>query len=445
MTDDELEQHLHAHYRAIDPRVASPGTGIRIGDALDRRPRRSTLSARIRPAFAAMAAVLIVAVGLGLGLRPGGFLSSPGVSPTAGASPTRSAPPSSASASPTPTPSMPVPSGSVPPISDSTWTGLRLQALEGGPVNAQSVVAWSGGYLALGLASVQGELPAWISRDGRSWVELPAGTFGPATLALAAPCADGILVAVQSYSGQASVWHSTDGVTWTSRPSPPMRLARQTDLAGSATGVLAVLEGSPHPIGFSTDGVTWQEVSLPGSTTSSVGGVASFGTGFVAVGGVTPAGLPVAWWSGDGLHWTLADVQGYPGTGFVDVRAAGGGLVALSSTAQVPGQALFWTSTSGRSWAPSTANPLGILKQGPANASVNGLFSGDGTRLMVYGTLTPDIHTGYWVSLNGTDWTKLALTGATAAAISGQATPFLLRDGVLFGYLGATWLGTAVK
>ena len=451
MTDDELEQRLHAHYRAIDPRAAAPGMGIRIGDALDRRPRPSTPSVRVRPALAtAMAAVLIVAVALGL--RPGGFLSSPGASPTPGASTTTATsttptvPPSGRSASPAPTPSLPESSGSVPPASDSTWTGLQLQVLDGGPGGANSVVAWSGGYVAIGsMSSFSPSVPAWLSRDGRTWVQLPAGTLGPpGVFAMASPVADGLIVAITSDSADTTVWHSVDGTSWTSSPAPPMRLLDAGDLAGNANGVVAVLQGLRGGLTFSPDGVTWQTVSLPGSSEYRVQAVTAFGTGFVAVGGVTSAGLPVAWWSMDGSHWTLTDVHGYPGTGFVDVRAAGGGLVALSSTAQVPGQALFWSSASGRSWAPSTANPLGILKAGPANSSVNGMFSGDGTRLIVHGTLTPDIHTGYWVSLNGTDWTKLALTGATAAAISGQAMPFLLRDGVLF--VGQSiWIGTAVK
>ena len=37
MTDDEFEQRLRAHYRAIDPGLAPRGLGVRIGDALERR------------------------------------------------------------------------------------------------------------------------------------------------------------------------------------------------------------------------------------------------------------------------------------------------------------------------------------------------------------------------------------------------------------------------
>jgi hypothetical protein len=454
MTDDELEQRLRAHYREIDPGVAPRGLGVRVEGALDRRRSRPVFIGRTRPVFAAaLAAVVIVAVGLALGLRPGGFLASPGASPTPTVSPEPSASSPSASASPSPSPSpTPVlspPSGSVPPTSTAAWTSLRLQAIAGGPVSARSVVAWSGGYLALGPTSDRAQLPAWISRDGQSWVTLPADTFGAASLALAAPCADGVLVAIESATGDRTLWHSTDGVTWTSSPAPQMRLARASDLAGGPRGAVAVLEGSPYRIAFSADGVAWQTVSLPGSSAFSVQGVAAFGTGFVAVGdGGTRTGSPVAWWSADGLHWTRAAVQAHPGDGFFDVHAASNGLVAFSSTGGTPGLASFWTSPNGQSWTVSTADPLGVLGEGfmaGVPGSANGLFSGDGTRLLGYGIRAANQPTEYWVSFDATHWTKLALAGDTAAAVGTQVTPFLLRDGVLFSGDQGAWFGTAVK
>ena len=447
MTDDELEQRLRAHYRAVDPGLAPRGLGVRIGDALERRPSRPAFIVRTRAAFAAgLAAVVIVAVGLGLGLRPGGFLGVPGASTIPPASPV---PSPSASPSPSPTPTVALPSGSVPPVSSATWTSLRLQPLEGGPVSAASVVAWSGGYVALGLTSDQGHLPAWISRDGRSWVALPADTFGSVSIALAAPCADGVLVAVQSMTGDTTVWHSTDGVTWTSSASAQMRVNRDSDLVGNQSGAVAILEGSPYRIAFSADGITWQTVSLPGSPAFSVQGVAAFGTGFVAVGdaGTTP-GSPVAWWSADGLHWTRAAVKAHPGDGFYNVHAGTDGLAAISSTGDTPGRNSFWTSPNGQSWTVSTADPLGVFQPGDAGVGVfgsaNGGFTGDGTRLLGYGNHASK-PTEYWVSLDATHWTKLALAGDTAVAVGTQVAPFLLRDGVLFSSDQGSWFGAAVK
>ena len=79
MTDDELERRLRAHYRTIDPGLAPPAVGRRVADSLERRLTRPVLRFRPAPALAAlMAAVVVVAVGLIFGVRPGGFLGVPG-------------------------------------------------------------------------------------------------------------------------------------------------------------------------------------------------------------------------------------------------------------------------------------------------------------------------------------------------------------------------------
>ncbi len=356
----------------------------------------------------------------------------------------------------TPTAADAAPSGSVPPVSTAAWTGLRIQALTGAPIRAVSVAAWSGGYLALGPTDSQHELPAWISRDGRSWVALPAATFRSAIDGVAAPLADGVIVAVQSPTGVTTVWLSTDGLTWTSGAAPPMRLHGGGDFAGSPGGAVAILEGSPYRIAFSVDGIAWQTVPLPGDSAFSVQGVAALGTGFVAVGdagrqaGGFVVGSPVAWWSADGRQWNLAHVQAHPGDGFVDVEAGGSGLVAISSTGGTPGLTSFWTSPDGRTWTVSTADPLGLLGdccQAGVPGSANGAFLGDGTRIVGYGNHgTAPFE--YWVSFDGARWTKLALSGDTAAAVAaaavgGHVTPFLLRDGILFGGDQGAWFGAA--
>jgi hypothetical protein len=338
------------------------------------------------------------------------------------------------------------------PISTAPWTSLRVQALEGGPVSASSVVAWSGGYVALGQPTGISPLPAWISRDGRSWVALPADTFGPASGALAAPCVDGILVAIERYTGETTVWHSTDGTSWTSIPWPQMGLARPESLAGSTLGAVGILDWTPPRLAFSTDGTTRRTITLPGSPAFRVRGVAAFASDFVALGdagpndaGTTPES-PVAWWSADGVHWTLAGVQAHPGDGFYSAQAGRSGLVASTTTVgAVPGLGSFWTSPDGRSWKVSTADPLGVLGEGEGMGSAAGVFSGDGTRLLGYGIRAVGQPPEYWVSFDGTHWTKLALTGDTAAVVAGQTAPFLLRDGVLFSGDQGSWFGTAVK
>ena len=476
MTDDDLEQRLRTHYRAIDPGVAPRGLGVRIADGLDRRRSRSAFIGRTRPVFVfAVAAVLIVAVGLGLGLGPNWFLASPGVSPALApsaqlsqASPKASAPSPGASSSPgpgaspspsaTPTAAVLLPSGSLPPVTTGAWKGLDLQAIEGGPIKATSVVAWSGGYLALGLPNDQGQLPAWISRDGRTWVTLPADTFGAAIAGLAAPCIDEILVAAQSATGDTTLWRSIDGASWISNPAPRMRFGGSGSLAGGPGGAVAILDGSPYRIAFSADCRSWQTASLPGKALLSAQAIAALGSGFVAVGdagastGSAVTTPPVAWWSSDGLHWTRATVQAHPGS-FEAVWAGRDGLAAYSTSGGTPGQASFWTSATGTSWTISTANPLGVCQ--PADpgicldGSAAGWVTGDGTRLLGYGSHATG-PTEYWVSFDATHWTRLALTGDAAAVLGNQVRPsadrpFLLRDGVLFSGAQGSWFGSAGK
>ncbi len=312
------------------------------------------------------------------------------------------------------------------------------------------MAAWSAGYLALGQSDGSSALPAWISRDGRSWVALADGTLGPASLDVAAPCADGVVVAIESETGEKTVWHSMDGVRWTSTPWPTVGLAGGGSLAGSSLGAVGVLDVTPPRLAFSTDGTTWQPVPLPGSRAARVLTVSVSAGGFVAFGDAgtdasgTTKGSPVAWWSADGKHWALADVQADPGAGFDTAFAGRRGLAAFShSVGYVPGLTSYWTSSDGRSWKLSTADPFGVLGEGEGMGSAAGSFEGDATRILGMGTRGSDQRIEYWVSLDGTAWTRLALEADPAAAMTEDVTPFLMRDGVLFSGATGAWFGTA--
>ena len=216
-------------------------------------------------------------------------------------------------------------------------------------------------------------------------------------------------------------------------------------LAGNGTGAVGIDSASPDRVQFSADGIGWQSVALPGTTNAQVEGVAALGSGFVAVGaGGTTTRSPVAWWSNDGLQWTSATVEVHPGDGFVAVYAAHDGLMALSSTGDVPGLTSFWTSPDGRSWKPSAADPLGVVTEGEGQGSANGIFSGDGTRLLGYGTVGTDPTIEWWTSLDATDWTRLAITGQTTATSIADLQPFLEEDGILFNSGQTSWIGVAV-
>ncbi len=446
MNDTDLEQRLHDHYRRLDPGIAPLTLLAGIDDAIDREPARRTWWHLSRPAYAmTLTAVAILAIALAL--RFSAVVGPVGSSPSPGPSSTPVIPSASAgpSSGPTATPAQ-QPSGSIPPVSAAAWTGLDVQALQGGPINLQSLAAWSGGYLALGSSVGIAPPQGWVSRDGRTWIATAADTFRPAGIAFAAPCSTGVIAAFLDANGNSSAAYSTDGTSWRTSSAPPLRLARGGDLVGSETGAAAILAAAPYGVAFSADCVTWQTVQLPGDPTASVNGIAAFGTGFVAVGDPgTSAGSPVAWSSIDGVHWAAAQVQARTGDGFRTVVAGVNGLVAESTQpGYTPGVTSFWTSPDGRTWTPSSADPLGIWTDGAGSGSANGLFTGDGTRILGYGQRSGSAPYEYWTSLDGSQWTPLGLRGAVSTVTSGQLyPPVLMRDGILWSGDQGSWFGAS--
>jgi hypothetical protein len=332
----------------------------------------------------------------------------------------------------------------LPAVSASPWTGIRLESLDAGPVRPSSVTMWSGGYLALGEAIDGTPFQAWTSTDGRTWTALPADTFGQVGNALAAAIPGGVMVVIHDLTGTARVYQSTDGMTWTSGSAPHLNASQPDNLASNGNGVVGIV--SPDGLAFSADAITWEALPLPGTATPQVVGVAASGSGFVAVGaGGTGQRSPVAWWSSDGLHWTRSTVETHPGDtdGFVAVYAAEGGLVAISATATVPGLNSLWASSDGHAWRLSADNPLGVVHDGEGQGSMNGIFSGDGTRLLVYGTRAADQPTEYWNSVDAIHWTRLAITGQTTVVSVADDSPFLLRDGILYSGNTGEWFGAA--
>jgi len=215
MTDDELEQRLRAHYRSFDPGLAPPALGMNVVDALERRRRQPTVRGGPGPAFAAvMAAVVVVAVGLIVGLRPGGNLGVPGASAPAASQASSSWP----SASPNQTADASAGPTSLPP-------GPKVQA--GGltdPLHGWAVV----------------DHRLWVTGDGGStWRDVtPPG--GPVTanaadvLGVAFVDAQHGWIAINetfttasdaSY-GRVDIWRTTDGGrTWAKTQLPRAQFA----------------------------------------------------------------------------------------------------------------------------------------------------------------------------------------------------------------------------
>jgi hypothetical protein len=445
MNDQDLEIRLREHYRSLDPSVAPAGLVARIDGALDRSPGRRGVLLRM-PAFAMGLAAVAIAAVLAVTLVPG-MISGP-ATPSPSASPS-----SSPTASPSPagsravTPAPSLPGGTMPPVTSSGWQNIEVQPVAG-IGQPDQVVASSGGYLALGdPQSQQGAVPAWVSGDGRTWAPLPGDPFGQVTTIVAAPIADGVVVLATGTDGTGLAWRSTDGLTWTPIAAPGQRNLDPGYVAGSDSGVIVAVEGQPAAVEWSVDGASWQTVSMPGGSHARVTGVAVSGDRFVAVGHVFAVpDEPIAWWSSDGITWNRAQVESRPGEAFVAVQGAADGLVAQSQTIDlVPGSATHWASADrGRTWWIDTI-PLGTIQGQEGSGNPNGMYAGDGSRLLGYAITAPGRPTEYWVSPGDNSWTHLTLTGDTTEAEGGPDLglyPLLLRDGILFVGPDRAWLGT---
>ncbi len=463
MDERELEQQLRRRLHArFDGGRPSEALRLAVSRSLTpdaRRGGRFSLAAvrSTGPLLLAAAAVVAIAVVIVIN-RPSGPVGIGTETPSPSASSTATpsgAPPSAPPSAPaTPNPSA-MPPATVPPASTGAWTGVDVARLTGAPTGMAQIVSWAGGYVGIATPATGGASRAWTSPDGRSWSELPADTFrlddptGSTLVEAGTRCADRALVFTVTGTGPTDiVWSSSDGTSWTS-----------TTLAGQWRGAMAggpggaiTPAGTGLTVDVTTDCTTWQAATLPGPAQGVVTGVAAFGGGFVAVGfsGTYDSGNnePLAWWSPDGTHWTAATVPARTGEGLIAVQAGSAGLTAESTQPGViPGVESMWTSTDGRTWSPSTANPLGTLVSGQGVGSIAGSPTGDGIHLLVWGSQGGGGGpVEYWTSLDGAHWTKLTLTGTGAAGVAADPTvgAALMRDGILFSGDSGTWFGTAV-
>lgn len=301
MTDDDLEQRLRSHFRAIDPGRAPRGLAVTIGEALERRPNRPAFTVRARPAFAvALAVVLVVGLGLGLGLRPGGFLSSAVMpsSPTPVPSPkvecselaaADCAPAAKAALSAIagqgglpirvdlgsgvfcPTPGLlfertTCPGGSLPPPEGGQWIGHALVTFEGSVAQGYLNIAKNGSTFRAALIAVATPAPSTIGPDITFASAIPAPRPVASSVAFF-DTARGLVVGATP-SGEAAVWRTGDGGgTWaeTDLAMPPLAFVT---VSGPSSAWATVQ--CPNPawtgdtcsvIATADGGVTWHPVS----------------------------------------------------------------------------------------------------------------------------------------------------------------------------------------
>jgi hypothetical protein len=226
-----------------------------------------------------------------------------------------------------------------------------------------------------------------------------AGSGDSATMELVAAGALGVF-ASGTAGGDNAMWYSTDGLHWTRLKGAEHAIDGATNphvnsLLVASTGVYAagsVTDGSATDasVWSSTDGITWQQVktaqeTFTGDGDHTIDGLASLGTGLVAVGAVRSgqSWSPASWISPDGHSWSQAS-QSFPlGTG-PRADSSGTTINAVASATPDTGRTVssghlaavggspsaqrLWTSHDGTSWdevaLPSNAADAGDWRAG---------------------------------------------------------------------------------
>jgi hypothetical protein len=462
MDESELEARLRRRlHERFDGRDAPSELRAAVVATTAARPSatrwRATLDFLFSGSRQLLAAVAVVVVVVIVGIALTGRESStgiPSISPSPNVSlfpsstPPASPPPSTVSAEPT------GPLASVPAISRTAWSGLSLAQLTSAP-EVSMVVPWARGYVAIEDSSSAGQLGAWLSRDGRTWVQLPAGTFGlddpthDTFVIGGAACGNGVLIVGEDASGNETLWISSDGDTWRQEALPgTFSQVRETFIAGSQAGAILAGENGPA-VDVTTDCSTWRRVDLSGPATTQISAIAVFGTGYVALDSSSPAAgsQPHAWWSSDGINWSEATVHVAKGDDFSSVWAGAGGLLAESHLGGAPGLDSLWSSTDGHAWTKNgPADPFGVRLSGEGVGDPAGSIVGDGTRFLAFGFPGDDQTTSFefLASPDGAQWTPLTLQGDVPSRLADARWGFLMRDGVLISGDAGTWFGTAV-
>lgn len=345
------------------------------------------------------------------------------------------------------------------------WTAARVEqpaAIEAAPTDApafcspchpilgtyiDTMVAFDGGFLALGLDLPPSHAAAWRSTDATTWAriaDLPAPEGSSISAAVAS---GGAVVGVGTSGGRAAVWRTVDGATWTltQLAAPP---AGSTELltAVAATGAGFVAGGYVESamaqetvtLWRSSDGEAWERASMPSPAGSSeVTGIAAMGpSNLVAVGiaGDERRGMAAVWRSLDGgASWQPVSSPSFATGRMVAVVAAGTGFVAVGENVDQTAAAA-WTSADGSSWTAAPAQP-GLDNFGLQMVMTAVASTADGTGMVAAGWRS-DAGNGsavVWRSADGVTWSRLpqdvSFSGAGLASVI--ASPRLLVAGTM--------------
>jgi photosystem II stability/assembly factor-like uncharacterized protein len=442
VTDDELEGRLRAHYRDLDPGAASPGLATRVDAGLAARSSRPSAPVRTRAAFgAAIVAVTVVAVGLGLLLGPGGLLAPASPTP-AQPTPAVSAPPSAASPTPSAVPSESPSAASLDAATvdlAGTFAGGGLWAVRGSTlfVSTDGGATWAQGTSSIPAGGI---LAAFVLDASHAWIVAVGPGSSPYT---GAPTDVRHLVVERTSDGGQTWQQGTVPGSWGATTQSLVFLdARVGFIMCSA----ARFSGGTSTVLRTDDGgATWSVAGIGhwlGSMFATSGGLTLWAGAQPEAGGITAH--PILDVSRDGGQtWQDARLPGLVGQTGGSVAAPPTFLDANIGAVAVVGQGIFRTSDGGGSWTlasdPSveasagpalldathwllpTVNPFGLLSTADGGASwqqmaTSGLANG-----------------GWIVWIGAVDATHAAALVPIGSSYPGPASLFLSADG------GHTW------
>lgn len=173
---------------------------------------------------------------------------------------------------------------------------------------AVDVVAWSSGFLALGVDS-DGEAEVWTSETGETWTLHGTEIDGHPTLAAAT--SDTVML-VESTNAATRLWISLDAETWTRHDAEALSSSRVEAISSTTAGFAAVgIDSAGNRImWFSPNGSTWATIaSHPKTSDTFIYDIVPVGASLVAVGYDQESNTAAFWTVSDELGWVRISVD----------------------------------------------------------------------------------------------------------------------------------------
>lgn len=363
------------------------------------------------------------------------------------------------------------------PWTQLVWTAGAGDAFENpGDTFVQDGTAIGDGFVAVGYSRNEGVTTGriWRSPDGRSWNSVDAEWLAGIELDHILRLDDGLVVVGarrpaegEPASGPAGfgLWWSADGRSWDER-SPDGSAYLDVDAAAAGPdGVLLLarsLSGRRDSLMLVADRDFHWRREVPGWPDDvRLFGVASGGERWLAfgatgAGGITtmrPEGTQAAiWTSADGARWVPTTIE-QPG-GYIDnVRALGGGLVALGSDASLRCEGCLgaivlgidlatWTSSDGRSWQRGSEHRVEPLRAGDTFYITQGVVAADDDRILAFDS---DDHGRLrtWQTMDAVTWSEVSVLNGERADVGGLQVFPDFAGPVLVGPAGVVAFGRA--